>query len=180
MAPRRKALIFGAAVLTAVLFLGAFHQTKPDHWIFSPNEWRTDTHSEPSLTPTVNSTTPLISTSKYCEENACLDGSWIPRPEPFTSIADVKPWPGCPARPLPGGAERTEKEQQVADEARLIGVMNWVWRPSSGELREWDAMAFVVRLLRSPGGLIVVGGAYFVPLPSLLLTSCRRDVGPAL
>jgi hypothetical protein len=55
----------------------------------------------------------------------------------------------------------SEREQEKADAKRLLEVMNWVWTPKSGVLKEWDAEAFVVRLLKSSGGLIVVGGEYF-------------------
>lgn len=101
-----------------------------------------------------------------CKPTECMDGLWVPRDPPFRSIADFR-------REYPPthrgifkvcGSEETKREQEDRDgfhkaqEERLIQAMNWVWKPTKGRMRKWDAVEFVVRLLRSPGGLILSGG----------------------
>ena len=62
----------------------------------------------------------------------------------------------------------TAERKHEAGERRLMDIMSWTWKPDAGQMRDWDAEEFVVRLLRSPGGLIFIGGAH---LPRLLITS---------
>ncbi|RXW21805.1 hypothetical protein EST38_g4030 [Candolleomyces aberdarensis] len=98
-----------------------------------------------------NDSSSLPSTT-LCQGDDCFSGSWTRRKHPFTRIEELKPWTGCPA-----GTQESEGEQERADAKRLLEVNNWVWTPKSGVLKEWDAEAFVVRLLKSSGGLILVG-----------------------
>lgn len=56
-------------------------------------------------------------------------------------------------------------EKKRLEEQRIVDVFNWVWQPEAERLQvEWDAMDFVVRLLKRPGGIVFMGGAYLVSL----------------
>jgi hypothetical protein len=71
-------------------------------------------------------------------------------------------WKGCRAIPDNTGQPRDASLQGKVDEDRLMQVMSWTWTPYIGKMREWNADEFMIRLLRSPGGLILIGG--YVPL----------------
>ncbi|TFL06240.1 hypothetical protein BDV98DRAFT_588529 [Pterulicium gracile] len=55
--------------------------------------------------------------------------------------------------------ERSDEETFLEGEKRSVGINAWEWVPEMGRecMVEWDAIDLVVRLLRSPGGLILVG-----------------------
>lgn len=64
-------------------------------------------------------------------------------------------------------------EKKRLEEQRIVDVFNWVWQPEAGRLQvEWDAMDFVVRLLKRPGGIVFMGGAH---LPLLCEDTLRVD-----
>ncbi|KAG5640650.1 hypothetical protein DXG03_007659, partial [Asterophora parasitica] len=101
----------------------------------------------------------------WCRPEECAAGQWRPREPPFTSIDDFRAayanrldrlWKGCSAIPDPTGKRPSDSQSKV-DEERLMQVMNWTWTPYTGELRRWDPEDFMVRLLKSPGGLILIG-----------------------
>ncbi|KAG5653471.1 hypothetical protein H0H81_000240 [Sphagnurus paluster] len=101
----------------------------------------------------------------FCSPANCAAGRWEPRNPPFTSLKDFQAayanrldrlWKGCRAIPDPTG-QRPAAAQGKVDEERLMQVMNWTWTPYAGELKPWDPEDFMVRLLRSPGGLILIG-----------------------
>jgi len=48
----------------------------------------------------------------------------------------------------------------VLEEQRLVDLMNYVWVPTegAGRMKKWDPEEFVVQMLRTPGGLILIGG----------------------
>jgi hypothetical protein len=105
--------------------------------------------------------------SPWCKGDECTTGSWQPRKPPFTSLNDLKPvymlpnpdwfWT-CDPAPLPNGESRTEEEASIAGVKRQVDAANWVWAPDVGKMKDWDAEEFVIRMLRSPGGLILIGG----------------------
>jgi hypothetical protein len=107
-----------------------------------------------------------------CEPDECTRGSWFPRQPPFQSIADFrKEYPKTPftAFKICGSEENKRGEEDrvafhQAQEERLVLTMNWVWKPVNGHMRDWNAIEFVIRLLRSPGGLIFSGGAFLKKL----------------
>ncbi|KAG5716291.1 hypothetical protein E4T56_gene10626 [Termitomyces sp. T112] len=102
----------------------------------------------------------------WCQPDECASGRWEPRRPPFTSLEQFQEayanrldflWKGCSAIPDPElGAKKISTKGSV-DEIRLMQVMNWTWTPHFGKLRKWDAEEFMVRLLKSPGGLILIG-----------------------
>ncbi|KAE9409504.1 hypothetical protein BT96DRAFT_848115 [Gymnopus androsaceus JB14] len=40
---------------------------------------------------------------------------------------------------------------------RLVDMLNWEWLPDRGRLLDYDPIDFIVRMLKSPGGVIFVG-----------------------
>ncbi|KAF8878756.1 hypothetical protein BD779DRAFT_1676738 [Infundibulicybe gibba] len=119
---------------------------------------------QPLAAPVKNTTHPRP--SPWCTPSECGAGRWVPRTPLFASPADFRAayanrqdgtWKGCRAIPNPARGKLNDDEQRVADEERLMHVMNWEWQPDKGNMRAWDAEEFAVRLLRSPGGLILMG-----------------------
>ena len=105
--------------------------------------------------------------SPWCSPEECSTGRWEPRQPPFRSIDDFREayanrldhvWKGCRA-PIDAS---NNSSREKADEDRLMQVMSWTWAPYVGKMKEWNAEEFVIRLLKSPGGLILIGGAHFV------------------
>lgn len=104
----------------------------------------------------------------WCEGDQCTKGRWEPRtpvvPSPellehestFPNPYRVS-WRYCEPPPNPF---RSEEERRALGEQRSIDVAAWTWVPDFGKMKAWDAEEFVVRLLRSPGGLILVGGTF--------------------
>jgi hypothetical protein len=108
---------------------------------------------------------PPVPKDPWCKPDECASGRWEPRQPPFTTIEQFQGayanrihqlWKGCHA--IPSTKPRTPEELDKANEDRLMKVMNWTWTPNVGNMKPWDADEFVIRLLRSPGGLILVGG----------------------
>ncbi|KAF9446706.1 hypothetical protein P691DRAFT_732731 [Macrolepiota fuliginosa MF-IS2] len=100
-----------------------------------------------------------------CEPDDCVQGSWVPRDPPLRSLDDFrKKYPASHRgifKICGSDEEKREPEDHdrfhKAQEERLVRTMNWVWKPIKGRMREWDAIEFVVRLLKSPGGIIFSG-----------------------
>lgn len=103
---------------------------------------------------------------RLCRPDECNQGRWKPREPPFASIEELKVqyptthrgnWEIC-------GSEETNREPEDQkrfhkhQSQRLVNLMNWVWEPEVGYVRDWDAEAFVLRMLKSPGGIIFSGG----------------------
>lgn len=105
--------------------------------------------------------------SRWCQPDECGVGRWAVRDPPLLTLEDFRAayanrqdtvWKGCKVAAGPFDPPRTEEEQKLLDETRLMQVSNWDWIPSRGELVPWDAEEFVVRMLRSPGGMLIIGG----------------------
>ncbi|KAF8987563.1 hypothetical protein BDQ17DRAFT_1374939 [Cyathus striatus] len=100
---------------------------------------------------------------QWCKQEECLSGSWTPRSPSYQTLADLQKaymnpqepvWSGCrvPDKDLTD-LERSEKMAQ-----RLLDVMNWEWLPDNGKkMRVVNVEELVVRLLRSAGGIILIG-----------------------
>jgi hypothetical protein len=91
----------------------------------------------------------------------------VPRDPPFESLADFQKvfatrgsttWSKCEIANPPPGVTRTPKEKERLEQQRIVDVMNWVWKPARGEQIPWDAEDLVVRLLKTPGGIVFMGG----------------------
>lgn len=106
--------------------------------------------------------------STLCQYNECLKGRWVPRDPPFESLEDFQKvfaargstkWSKCNIADPPKGVTRTPEEKERLEQQRVVDIMNWVWQPARGEQVPWDADDLVVRLLKTPGGLVIMGGA---------------------
>lgn len=186
---RRRAFTVVASVLFFVFFVWRPTPPKlpiPSHDTDSgiiPSDDIENPNTAPSNIPT-----PI---SPWCDGDECSRGSWKPRSPPFTSLADFQTayanrqdgtWSRCPSV-APPDVNRTEEERQRADEKRIIDLNNWVWNPSSGKMKQWDPEAFLVRCLRSPGGVILIGDSisqqHFHGLGySLRMADIQFDVDP--
>jgi hypothetical protein len=105
----------------------------------------------------------------WCSPEECSSGRWLPRQPPFRSMVEFREayanrrdhvWKGCRAPP---NATRSSSDSANVDEDRLMNVMSWTWTPYIGKMKQWDAEEFVIRLLKSPGGLILIGGTTISP-----------------
>ncbi|RDB27159.1 hypothetical protein Hypma_004567 [Hypsizygus marmoreus] len=110
----------------------------------------------------INISSSAKASAPWCTPEECASGRWEPRKPAFTSLEQFRAayanrldhvWKGCRAPIFPGD----ERSQGKVDEERLMDVMGWTWTPYVGGLRKWDADEFMIRLLRSPGGLILIG-----------------------
>jgi len=107
-----------------------------------------------------------VSTGRFapwCSPEECSSGRWEPRQPPFTSMDEFRlayanrldnVWKGCRAPP---DSSNNSSSPEKVDEDRLMQVMSWTWTPYIGKMKKWDAEDFVIRLLKSPGGLILIG-----------------------
>ncbi|GAV99304.1 protein [Lentinula edodes] len=64
-------------------------------------------------------------------------------------------WDGCGVWDPSGKLEGEEKKKLEGQ--RLVDTLNWEWTPGRGILLDYDPVDFVVRMLKSPGGLVLVG-----------------------
>ena len=111
-----------------------------------------------------NVTTDTGRLSPWCSPEECSSGRWEPRQPPFRSMDEFRQayanrqdhvWKGCRAPP---SATTNASDSAKVDEDRLMNVMSWTWTPYIGKMKPWDAEDFMIRLLKSPGGLILIGG----------------------
>ncbi|KAJ3711546.1 hypothetical protein F5878DRAFT_247604 [Lentinula raphanica] len=100
----------------------------------------------------------------YCQSYECGRGRWHPRKDPFKTLQDVQiaysnlwhpVWDGCGIYDPFGELDGEEKKK--VEGQRLVDTLNWEWVPGRGLLLEYDPVDFVVRMLKSPGGLVLVG-----------------------
>ncbi|KAF9029679.1 hypothetical protein BDP27DRAFT_1264081 [Rhodocollybia butyracea] len=105
---------------------------------------------------------PVTQLPFLCQSYECAVGKWVPRREKFTSLEHVQTvysnlyhpvWSGCGV----GEPPEDEEEKKRLEGQKLVDTMNWEWVPDRGMLLEYDPVEFVVRLLKSPGGLVLVG-----------------------
>ncbi|KAF6758225.1 hypothetical protein DFP72DRAFT_189008 [Ephemerocybe angulata] len=176
---RRTKVVLVACAACAFILFTYYHTSTPAEERGYRNRWSSPSHNERIKNdvkdvPEATSTSPPVPTSTaLCLGDDCFRGAWAPRQTPYTNIVELRPWTGCPSPPPAAGA-RSEKDQAEADAKRLLDVMNWEWMPQNGVLQIFDADAFVVRLLRSPGGLIIVGDEMSDQYFSSLVVKLRR------
>jgi hypothetical protein len=162
---RRRSL---GLIVCLFAILAASHYYFP--YLFEPFFHDLEEHPAEATSQNGDMVLPHDSTANHslCEPDECTRGSWFPRQPPFQSIADFrKEYPKTPfgAFKICGSEENKRGEEDraifhLAQEERLVQTMNWVWKPVNGRMRDWNAIEFVIRLLRSPGGLIFSGGAF--------------------
>ncbi|KAF5389466.1 hypothetical protein D9757_004330 [Collybiopsis confluens] len=111
------------------------------------------------------SSAPLVQLPFFCQSHECAHGKWIPRQPPFESLQHLQTvyanlyhpvWSGCGL--VPGTyPDDDEAEKTRLKGQRLVDVLNWEWAPDRGVVMEYDTVDFVVRMLKSPGGLVLIG-----------------------
>ena len=70
------------------------------------------------------------------------------------------PWSHCPVYMDVNGHLIPDDEKPALQAQRIVDLLNWEWQPDRGKLLDTNFEDFMVRLLRSPGGLVMIGGAY--------------------
>lgn len=141
--------------------------------IFSAHKWFNAEHQFSLHEHLVSQTPPP---PILCQPNECSTGKWKFRssnptgPGPFTSLSQVQSvysnlwhpvWDKCDViyDPLTGNKlDEGSEEKKKLEGQRLIETLNWEWVPDRGLLLDYDPVDFVVRLLKSPGGLVLIGG----------------------
>jgi hypothetical protein len=107
--------------------------------------------------------------SKWCQYNECLKGRWRPRNPVFSNLEEFQeefasrgssPWHECPIPDPVEGEQRSEEEAKELKAQRLVNMMNYVWQPERGQQVPWDPEDFLVRLLKTPAGIIFIGGEW--------------------
>ncbi|THU86071.1 hypothetical protein K435DRAFT_843009 [Dendrothele bispora CBS 962.96] len=137
----------------------------------------------------------------YCPPLKCAQGHWIPRVPQFTTYEEAHKAiiynPNDPGYSLPdprpvikkvvddqgkvtttvvkAEEEMTEEEKEENGKERVLEMSNWVWKSDFGDMVPFDTEEFVIRLLRSPGGLFLIGDSlttqHFMTLRYRLLQS---------
>ncbi|THU88209.1 hypothetical protein K435DRAFT_969573, partial [Dendrothele bispora CBS 962.96] len=124
---------------------------------------------------------------RYCPPTKCAYGHWVPRVPQFTTYEEAFhaitynpnglefPLPE-PHPPLVGeGIEMSEEEKNEGGRRRVLEMSNWVWESDFGEIVPFDTEEFLIRLLRSPGGLFLIGDSltsqHFMTIRHRLLKS---------
>jgi len=92
------------------------------------------------------------------------NGRWRPRNPPYTSQDLLSLWRGEYSSvqnlpPLPEGQSRSPEEEAAQKADRALAIANWVWE-GVGTAEEWSWQEWVKLLMRSNGGLIIVGGMH--------------------
>ncbi|TRM60008.1 hypothetical protein BD626DRAFT_506161 [Schizophyllum amplum] len=105
-------------------------------------------------------------TSQWCQVGECSTGRWVPRTPEFQSLGELQaaymnymedPWSHCPVYQDVNGHLIPDDEKPALEAQRLVDLLNWEWVPDRGRMLDLDFEDFVVRLLRSPGGMVMIG-----------------------
>ena len=117
-------------------------------------------NDEPEVDPPSAVLAPSVpsSNSPWCQFGECGVGKWVPRVPAVETLVFGDP-PSC-RRPfdMHGDVIPEEIRPQIEIQ-RSLDIINWDWVPSRGKLMDLDMMELAVRLMQSPGGLIMIGGA---------------------
>ncbi|KAF5347679.1 hypothetical protein D9758_014840 [Tetrapyrgos nigripes] len=128
-----------------------------------------DYASEPVPPPLSPEELEIQKYSPYCPPDRCAHGHWVPRVPPFQTYEEADRWinvyhkdgldpglrlPDPEPEPVPVSGVRITEEQK---KDRYLEMSNWVWESEFGKVVPFDAEELVVRLLKSAGGLFLVG-----------------------
>ncbi|TFK23232.1 hypothetical protein FA15DRAFT_670731 [Coprinopsis marcescibilis] len=157
---RKRQILKVVAVLGAFLYVAFWlRRLQSEEIIFTQllREYRPK-NADPFLQPRIP--------RDLCIEDECLHGRWVRRDPPFTSLQDFQAvftsnsstkWHRCAVVPPAEGVTRTPDETKKLEQERLVETMNWVWMPDRGRMVPFDVEDFIVRLLRTPAGVIFIG-----------------------
>ncbi|KAL1746918.1 hypothetical protein HDZ31DRAFT_61741 [Schizophyllum fasciatum] len=102
-----------------------------------------------------------VSDSPWCQFGECGVGKWVPRVPAVEKLVFGDP-PSC-RRPIDIYGNLIPEDVRPALEVqRSLDIVNWDWVPSRGKLMDLDMMDMAVRLMQSPGGLILIGDSLTV------------------
>ncbi|KAL1682960.1 hypothetical protein EV122DRAFT_258892 [Schizophyllum commune] len=102
-----------------------------------------------------------VSDSPWCQFGECGVGKWVPRVPAVDTLVFGDP-PSC-RRPIDvHGDPIPEDVRPQIEIQRSLDIINWDWVPSRGKLMDLDMMELAVRLIQSPGGLIMIGDSLTV------------------
>ena len=190
----RRTRLLACAALLSTLFL-TFHLLRDATRSFDQSHHPYDYGTSPTKSVQVHLPVPAPSPkSEWCQYNDCLKGKWVPRNPSFKNLAEFQEayknsqepiWSRAPIpSPSISGLEFTDEESAVLETQRFLDLMNYVWLPNDGmgKMKNWDPEEFVVQMLRTPGGLIMIGGqsASFFPAGMReLITEGRFDIAAA-
>ncbi|KAF5357608.1 hypothetical protein D9758_007430 [Tetrapyrgos nigripes] len=104
--------------------------------------------------------------SPYCPSDRCGQGRWVPRVPRFETVEEVQKAINIESNkngqdlgvrlpdpePEPFASVHAQEKKE-----NLLRTSNWVWESDFGELVPFDIEEFVIRLLKSPGGLFLIG-----------------------
>ncbi|TRM64463.1 hypothetical protein BD626DRAFT_491897 [Schizophyllum amplum] len=100
----------------------------------------------------------------FCKGTECGTGRWRARSPAFGALSELQKayankydhvWQQCL---IPASEQMPEAERKERESRRLVDVLNWEWVPSGGKLlMDFDALEFTIRMLKSPGGMILMG-----------------------
>jgi len=171
---RVRIVAFGVVVSLGVLAIFHMLDLTPSSYSirirmpFHSVENLSKSDSIPSHSSSHSNSSDTSTSPRWPQAEECSVGTWQPRQPAFISIEDFRTvyslpnssiWKVCEPNPNLALQPWTEADRQQAGERRLMDVMSWTWVPDAGKMKDWDAEEFVVRLLKSPGGLIFIGGA---------------------
>ncbi|KAH7102507.1 hypothetical protein BKA62DRAFT_699743 [Auriculariales sp. MPI-PUGE-AT-0066] len=108
-------------------------------------------------------------------------GAWQPRVPPYTQQDLAQSWNAEYelTERLPESVHTAnDNEWAAASHARAVTLANWEWVPELNatlDERKWDWRAWTVRLLRSSGGLVIVGDSLHLQLFNNLRSHLPRN-----
>ncbi|KAI5831451.1 hypothetical protein K523DRAFT_237519 [Schizophyllum commune Tattone D] len=167
LASRRSvlwALLPVVALVTTIYHFRSFediYTLAPEEGI--PVELSHDVDSPPAVEVEVAVAEP---TSPWCQVGECAVGRWVPRTPQFETLEEMQaaymnhyedPWSHCPVYMDVNGHLIPDDEKPALQAQRIVDLLNWEWQPDRGKLLDTNFEDFMVRLLRSPGGLVMIG-----------------------
>ncbi|KAL1738228.1 hypothetical protein HDZ31DRAFT_23095, partial [Schizophyllum fasciatum] len=105
-------------------------------------------------------------TSPWCQLGECAVGRWVPRTPQFETLEEMQaaymnhfedPWSHCPVYMDVNGHLVPEDEKPALQAQRIVDLLNWEWKPDRGRMLDTNFEDFMIRLLRSPGGMVMIG-----------------------
>ncbi|KAF5347678.1 hypothetical protein D9758_014841 [Tetrapyrgos nigripes] len=127
----------------------------------------TTSSSSNSLPPPSGQDVDVQKYGPFCPSDKCAQGHWVPRVPRFETYEQAENaintaynkngedrgfrMPDVELEPEP--VTITEEQRRE----RILEISNWVWKPQFGEVIPFNVEEFVLKLLKSPGGMFLVG-----------------------
>ncbi|KAJ9104915.1 hypothetical protein QFC19_003710 [Naganishia cerealis] len=159
----RSLIKAGSIILLGVsIFIYLLSLMDHDNWDFGEAKFGLllDGISFPSIR------NPDLITTRYCSAEEYASGQWVRRTNPPSTLDEIRELYGvkdhgrleCDPPGWPVAAKGTVPLDDPTHMARMLNHTRWMWIPGNDcHRREISEEAFVVRMLRSRTGLILVG-----------------------